>query len=364
MFKTGDKVKVKDTSGQYEDAKEQIGTVHSIEEKEILVDFGPNASDWDFTHICNGNLSDATGYYFRESDIELSQLKPLKVIDFKAGTKISDYVKNLLKKETDADRLKWLRTFDNCVLPEKVRDIIDEAITIVLRADMFEKWGLNEHFEKGLTNSILIYGPSGTGKSMVSESIAAILGKNLMKLDSGVIQSNVPGQTERNIEKAFKDATSKDCVMLLDECDSLLYNRNAVGSILSSEINKLLTEIENFNGVVILTTNRLHKLDEALQRRIIAKVQLPLPNEEARRMIWKKLIPHKMPVKDIDYKELAKATISGGDIKNAILLAARKAISKNQDEVTMDNFRNSVVSILEAKEDFRENNPNYQEQTW
>ena len=335
--------------GTYEDFPlTAIGTVKNVSEGNIQIEF-----------------DDYGRYGCDESEIDyFDKPKPLKVIQFKAGTKITNYVKELLKKETDPERVKWLRTFDNCILPEKVRNLIDESITIVLRADMFEKWGLNDNFEKGLTNSIMIYGPSGTGKTMVSESIAAVLGKNLMKLDSGVIQSNVPGQTERNIEKAFKEASDKDCVLLLDECDSLLYNRNAVGSILSSEINKLLTEIERFSGVVILTTNRLHKLDEALQRRIIAKVELPLPNEEARNLIWKKLIPKKMPVKELDYKELSQPNISGGDIKNAIILAARKAIAKNQEEVHMDNFREALLSILEAKEDYNKVIPKCREETW
>ena len=133
--------------------------------------------------------------------------------------------------------------------------MIDEALTVVLNSDKFEEWGINEHFEKGLTNSILLYGPPGTGKTMVSESIASVLGLNLMKMGTGDIQSNIPGKTEQNITDCFKQAKDEKAVLLLDECDSLLYDRNAVGAILSAEINHLLGEIENFDGIVVLTTN-------------------------------------------------------------------------------------------------------------
>jgi len=274
------------------------------------------------------------------------------VLRYQPGTSVSDFVKKLLKLEKNKDRVKWLRSFDQCVLPKHVKDTMDEALTVVLRADVFEKWGINDNFEKGVTNAILIYGPPGTGKTMVCESIAAILGKNLMKMSSSDIQSNVPGQTERNIIESFKKAKSMDCVIMFDECDSVLADRNTVGTILAAEINCLLQEIERFDGVVVLTTNRLHHLDPALARRIIAKVELPAPSEEARREIWRRLIPQRMPVKSIDHNKLAKSNLTGGEIKNAILLAARKAIAKNHKCVTMEHFEEAVILVEKAKRDF------------
>ena len=284
--------------------------------------------------------------------------KPKLKYTYKPGSSVADYVKELLKLEKDADRAKWLRTFDNCVLPERVRRTIDEAITIVMLAHKFDEWGITENFEKGLTNSILIYGPPGTGKTMISESIAAVLGKNLMKISSGDIQSNIPGQTERNIQESFAKAKAKNCVILFDECDSVLSDRNAVGTIMAAEINALLTEIERYDGVVILTTNRLHRLDPALQRRIIARVKLEPPTREARELIWGKLLPKKMPLaKDVDIPALSSHKLTGGDIKNVILLSARKAIAKNKEEVTMADFVECIEQELDAQEDFENNRP-------
>lgn len=302
-----------------------------------------------------------SGISYRMHSSELEHQKETKpkgaVLTYKPGTSIGAYVKALLGKEKNKERRKWLQTFDNCVLPKKVKDTVNEALTLVLRKDVFDKWGINDHFEKGLTNSILIYGPSGTGKTMISESIAAVLGKNLMKLSSGDIQSQMPGQTERNIKKAFEQAASDDCVLLLDECDSILSDRNMVGAVMGAEINALLTEIENFDGVVLMTTNRLNRLDAALQRRIIAKVELAEPTEEARKMIWQKLIPPKMPIEKLNYDELAEAHLTGGEIKNCILLSARKAIARNKPKVTMHHFTEAIVSVLESKRDYAEAQP-------
>lgn len=274
-------------------------------------------------------------------------------IDYQPGTPISAYVDAIIQKETDKVRLKWLKTFQNCVLPPHVKETIEEALTVILCQHKFEEWGINEHFEKGLTNSILLFGPPGVGKSMISESLAAVLGKNLMKIDSGTLQSNVPGQTERNIKKAFEDAKKNDCVLMFDECDSVLSNRDMVGVILAAEINTLLTEIENFDGVCVLTTNRLHNLDPALARRIVAKVRLDLPDKETRAQIWKKLMPPEMPLcESVDFNLLALHALSGGEIKNAIILAARKAIAKNLDKVTQKHFDDALALVVSGKTEF------------
>jgi SpoVK/Ycf46/Vps4 family AAA+-type ATPase len=235
---------------------------------------------------------------------------------------------------------------------------VEEALTVVIRKDLFEKWGINEHFEKGITNALLVYGPPGTGKTMLCETIAAVLGKGLMKISSGELQSQVPGQTEKNIQKAFSQAKESDLVLMFDECDSILSDRNSVGVILAAEINCLLTEIERHEGVVVMTTNRVQNLDPALQRRIIAKIELSNPNIDARRQIWKNLLPPKMPrARDVDIEKLAKFELTGGEIKNCILLAARKAIARNKKQVDMQMFEEAVVSVSRAKQDFERQRP-------
>jgi len=281
-----------------------------------------------------------------------------EVVKFKPGMTIVAYVKEALSKTRDEQRRKLLKAFQQCVLAPEVRKQIEQAIVVVLRRDLFEKWGLNSHFEKGITNAILLYGGPGVGKTMVSESIAAVVGKNLMVVSTADLQSNIPGQMERNVKKAFEDAKSNDAAIMFDECDSILADRNNVGTIMASEINSLLTEIERFDGIVILTTNRLHALDPALQRRIIAKVEVKPPTKEARLQIWKNLLPPQMPLgKDVDIERLAKAELTGGEIKNSILLSARSAIAENKDKVMMKDFEESVFSVMKSKQDFEATRP-------
>lgn len=277
---------------------------------------------------------------------------------FKPGQSINSFVKTLLgNKNIDGERKKWLHSFDQCVLPQDVKDSVEEALVVMLNSKKFDDWGITEHFEKGLTNAILLYGPPGTGKTMTCESIAAILDKNLMKVDSGSIQSSIPGQTERNVKDSFAKAKKENAVIMFDECDSMLGDRNNVGQIMASEINSLLTEIERFDGVVVLTTNRLHSLDPALQRRIISKVKLDKPDYEARVQIWKNLIPPKMPTENVDVEILAEIPLTGGEIKNSILIASRKAIAKNKDCVTQEMFYEAANSVWQATKDYEKTRP-------
>lgn len=276
------------------------------------------------------------------------------------GVPIDDFIDDLILivenqgvSKDNKERIKWLKTFRRCVLPPIVKMAIEEALTVVLSEKKFKDWGIEGHFEKGLTNSILLYGPPGTGKTMIAESFAAVLGMNLIKVTNADLQSQVPGQVERNITDNFKKATKENAVLMFDECDSMLYNRDSVGAILASHTNHLLGAIENHKGVVIMTTNRLGHLDAALQRRIIAKVEIPIPTEAARVDIWKNLMPPKMPLeKEVSFEMLAKVEISGGDIKNAILIAARKAIAANANIVTEQNLVDALESVLSAKKDF------------
>lgn len=302
--------------------------------------------------------ADETAAEKKEREEHEKQLeKKRKEMTYQPGQDIMEFVTKCVKATDDQMRKKWLNTFANCVLPPEVKEVIQEALTVVLRADVFESWGLSEQFEKGLTNSILLYGPPGTGKTMIAESFAAVLDKNLLKVTSADIDSQIPGQDCRNIQEQFQKAKDNNAVIMFDECDSLLYNREAVGMIIGKSINELLTQIERFDGVVILTTNRLGRLDDALQRRIVAKIELPLPKRPERLQIWKNLIPKKLPVGKMDWQWLADQELSGGEIKNSILLAARKAIAANADKVLMKHFKGAVEFVLKSKEDFADAKP-------
>lgn len=239
---------------------------------------------------------------------------------------------------------KFKVDFETVVMPQEKKEQIKAAIAqLDCHKLIFEDWGFAEVFEKGTAVSLLFYGPPGTGKTLAAQAIADSLGLKLKLIQTAEIESSEPGQAERNIKAFFAGAVRAKQLLLFDECDSLINDRNEVGMILGAQINALLSALETYTGVVVFTTNRLGKMDPAMQRRISATVEFEPPNEAQRLEIWKRLIPKKAPLsKDVDLNMLAKFPIAGGNIKNAILSAARFAAYKKKPEIDEECFEHGI----------------------
>lgn len=250
-------------------------------------------------------------------------------------------------------------SLSSVILPEEHKQSIMEALSQHTYYDkLFNAWGFGDILEKGRAISLLFWGPPGTGKTLTAQTIAKELGYDLKIIQTADIETAEPGGAERAIRALFENAqrlwkSETPEVLLFDECDSLLYDRTVVGPILAAQVNALLTEIEKYEGLVFFTTNRLGRLDPALERRISLKLEIPFPDEEQRAKIWRHLIPERCPLHEgVVFSELAKHEIAGGNIKNAILSAARRAAYRKQDHITMDDFLYGVALETQSMTQF------------
>ena len=95
----------------------------------------------------------------------------------------------------------------------------------------------------------------------------------LLVVDYSQIQNCLLGQTEKNIARAFRDARENDAILFWDEADAMFYDRDSTSHNWEvRDVNVLLVEIERFEGICVLATNRKLTLDKALERRISLKV--------------------------------------------------------------------------------------------
>ena len=221
----------------------------------------------------------------------------------------------------------------DAVLTKESQAKIEEAIAqIKYHHRIFESWGAKEKFNKSLI--FLFYGPPGTGKTFTAEAIAEEFSKKLYMINYPKLMSMWLGNTEKNIEKCFKES---DAILLFDEADALLRDRSYMTlSSMYESVNVLLSQLDRYEGIVIFTTNQASMLDKALDRRINLKVYFDLPGEKERELLWKEYIPKNLPT-DVDIKILAKNfNISGAQIKNGVMSAMRKGASKNF--VSMNDF--------------------------
>ena len=118
----------------------------------------------------------------------------------------------------------------------------------------------------------LFAGPAGTGKAMSAEFLAAETGRDLYRIDLAGVISKYIGETEKNLDRMLETAAHQDAILLIDEADALFGERTDVRDAhdryTNIETNYLLQRIEQYPGLVILTSNRKSSLDEALLRKV------------------------------------------------------------------------------------------------
>ncbi|MCD6347423.1 MAG: ATP-binding protein, partial [Bacteroidales bacterium] len=121
---------------------------------------------------------------------------------------------------------------------------------------------------------LCLYGPPGTGKTEFGYYLAQQLDKPLLIRRGSDLLTPFVGETEVNIAKMFYEATYEKAVLLLDEADSFLRDRNKAQRIWEvTQVNELLTQMEGFTGVFVCSTNLMDSLDVASLRRFDVKIK-------------------------------------------------------------------------------------------
>jgi hypothetical protein len=250
------------------------------------------------------------------------------------------------KRKNDSMIRQPLVSLDQLVLGPEIRRALGMALTHAARArTLDEDWGLGKTIPYGRSVTLLFSGPPGVGKTACAEAIAGELERPILAVDYSQVQNCFVGVTEKNIVRLFKEARTHNAVLFWDEADAMFYDRDsAMRNWEVRDVNVLLQELERFEGVCVLATNRKVSLDPALERRITLKVGFEPPNREERLAIWQRMIPAKMPLADdVDLDRLSLAELTGGEIKNVLLNASRLALSRNgQGPVTMNDFTVAV----------------------
>lgn len=225
------------------------------------------------------------------------------------------------------------------VLHEEVLEVFALALAQARDAGQrLREWGIEKLLPYGRGVTLLFHGPPGTGKTAAAEALAGELDRPLLAADCARLLSCWVGETEKNLARAFAAARQSGAILFFDEADSLLYDRSgALRSWEVTAVNVLLQEIERCEGVCILATNRLDALDPALERRMSLRAEFRPPDTAMRRAIWQRLLPPTLPLAaDVDLDRLAALPLTGGQIKNAVLNAVRRALrGDGKEKITM-----------------------------
>jgi len=247
-----------------------------------------------------------------------------------------------------ARRIKPKYGWGDIILPKEKAEQLKEVTNYVKnRGVVYYDWGFDDKLSLGKGLNVLFSGPSGTGKTMAAEVIASELRLDLYKIDLSMIVSKYIGETEKNLNRIFKEAEQSNAILFFDEADALFGKRSEVQDshdrYANIEISYLLQKMEENEGIVILASNLSQNIDDAFLRRMHFTVEFPFPEEEYRYKIWKSLFPVKAPLSDdIDYGFLARRfKLAGGNIKNIVVNAAFLA-AENSGVIAMEDVINAT----------------------
>ena len=254
---------------------------------------------------------------------------------------------------------------------DDVKRELQEAVEWPLRyPDLYAKLG--HTMPKGL----LMYGPSGTGKTLLAKAVATESEANFISVRGPELLSKWVGESERGIREIFRRARqASPCVVFFDEIDSIVPTRGMGGDSMVTErvVSQLLTELDGIqalSGVVVLAaTNRSDMIDPALLRpgRFDKIVFVPMPDKHARLKILEIHSKDKPLGPDLDLNKISELTdgFSGADTgsvaNTAVSLVLHEYLARyptpeeaakhvSEAHVMMRHFEEAVKKIKAQRE--------------
>ena len=243
-----------------------------------------------------------------------------------------------------AKRITTELDWEDLVLDYQVTTELEEINTWISSGKIImEDWGLSRILKAGYRS--LFYGPPGTGKTLAVTLLGKKNNMDVYRIDLSMIVSKYIGETEKNLAKVFDLAENRNWILFFDEADALFGKRTSTNTSndrhANQEVAYLLQRIEDFPGMVILATNLRSNIDEAFSRRFQSVIYFPMPTEELRAEIWRKMLKGWPEDVDEDLITMAARTeLSGGSIANVVRRCALSTVNqKNQslDKLILKN---------------------------
>ena len=248
-----------------------------------------------------------------------------------------------------ADLVPSDATWDDLVLPAvELATLRAIARHVAHRPAVQRAWGMRPG-QRGRGVTALFHGPSGTGKTLAAEVIANEVGLDLYRIDLSAVVSKYVGETEKNLRQVFDAAEDGGAVLLFDEADALFGKRTEVRDshdrYANIEVSYLLTRMETYRGLAVLTTNVRSALDAAFLRRLRFVVGFPFPDEAQRAEIWRRVFPATLATDRLEPERLARLGVTGATIHGIALHASYEAAA-DAGPVTIDHVLRAATREL------------------
>ena len=242
-------------------------------------------------------------------------------------------------------------TWDDVVLPARTKRELKQMQLLLENPSLSRDLGIEP------PTGLLLYGPPGTGKTTIARVLAHESHCAFLATSPAEINSMWLGESEKAVKKLFDEARSKaPAIVFLDEIDALLPSRSGgVNQYSDKVVNQFLHEmdglVKNRRIFVVGATNRRDMLDPALLRggRLSREIEIPLPDEPARRQLFALASAGARLAPDVDLDELARQTegYSGANVKAVVNEAGLQAL------IRLSEASPTAARVL-TREDFEE----------
>jgi SpoVK/Ycf46/Vps4 family AAA+-type ATPase len=202
----------------------------------------------------------------------------------KMGLEAHQTLSNYGEKPADKDKIEENYSLEGLNIDGNVKAMMGQL-------EQFDAYLRDAKDDRIMNMNLLFYGPPGTGKSELARYLADRLDREILCKRVSDLQSKWVGEGEKNIKRAFQEAEAEEAILIIDEVDSLLFNRDrAVRSWEISFTNEFLTQMERYRGILVCTTNRMKDLDDASIRRFNHKMRFDYLLPEGNVVFYEKLL--------------------------------------------------------------------------
>ncbi|MDZ7963103.1 MAG: ATP-binding protein [Aulosira sp. DedQUE10] len=250
-----------------------------------------------------------------------------------------------------AQRITTEMEWEDLVLnAQTLQQIHDLEAWITYGSTILYDWNMKKKLKLGYR--ALFYGPPGTGKTLTASLLGKYTGKDVYKIDISMVVSKFIGETEKNLANLFARAESKDWILFFDEADALFGKRTNVrdahDKYANQEVSYLLQRIENYDGLVILSSNLKSNIDEAFIRRFQSIIQFSMPNSKERSQLWQMAFPSQVKLAEsVDLPKLSAAyELTGSDILNIVQHCCLQALQRGDTVIHHEDLLDAIKREL------------------
>ncbi len=247
------------------------------------------------------------------------------------------------------------RTWDWIVLPEDTKEEL-QIIQSILR----DPRGYKKRWGQEPPRGIILHGPPGTGKTLIARTLARDAGYHFLAVSTADIKAKFIGESERRVRELYRSAReAAPCIVFFDELEGLASQRSSAthdsgggGRAQNSLTNQILQEIDGFSRVkntvfTVGATNHLELVDNALLSRLSYQIHIDLPDEQARRQLFRiYTYPYKARLA-YPLTALVEASegMSGRDIETVCNVAAMLAHGRGKEQVGHEEFGRAFARL-------------------